>query len=135
MVGSISLPTDRVSFDSAMVTIMSEHAMLRRLATMGSNKEGFTVDDAISLADAVAAHEQTEARLFELPFLPRIPDSVISTGARVRKLSLDVTSEKNARRLDASTVFAEALLAHVAAEDAWLVHEKELRHERLLKSI
>ena len=138
MIGNIPLPTDRASFDSAISTILSEHATLRGLAAAASNENSFSTDDVMSLVDAVGAHEGAEARLFGLPFLTRTPESVISTGARTHQLCLDYTSE-NARHPGASAaaaaLFADALLTHLTAEEAWLAHEKELHHERLLRSI
>lgn len=138
MIGNSPLPTDRASFDSAIGAIFSEHATLRHLATGAAEGSDFSAADAISLVDAMTAHERTEARLFELPFLTRTPKSVISTGARAHQLSLDYTSRMHSGHPDSSaaaTLFGKALLAHLAAEEAWLAHEKELHHERLLNSI
>lgn len=138
MIGNIPMPTDRASFDSAIATVLSEHATLRHLAAMASEGANFSADDALSLANAVTSHEHAEDRLFELPFLTRTPASVISTGARLHHICVDYTSGKNSRHPNsrtAATLLSDALLAHIAAEEVWLAHEKELHHERLLKSI
>lgn len=126
-------PTDRVSFDSAMAAILSEHATLKRLAAAAAKRPGFSTDDAMSLADAMTAHESTEARLFALPFLTRPPKSVTSTAAHAHQRCVDYTSG-NFHLPDpsaAAALFVDALLAHLAAEEAWLASEKKHQHERL----
>lgn len=126
-------PTDRASFDKAMAAILSDHATLRHLAVAASKRSGFSADDALSLADAMAAHESAEARLFDLPFLTRTPESVTATATRAHQLCLDYTSG-NFRLPDpsaAAALFVDALLAHLAAEEAWLAHEREHQNERL----
>jgi hypothetical protein len=137
MTASTLSPTDRASFDGAMAAVLSEHATLRRLAVAVSKRPGFRSDDAMSLADAVTSHESTEARLFALPFLTRPPKSVTATAAQARRRCLDYTSG-NFSLPDpsaAAALFVDALLAHLAAEEAWLAHEKEHHHERLLNAI
>lgn len=126
-------PTNRAEFDSAMAAILAEHAMLRRLATVASRHPGTSADDAMSLADAMSSHENTEARLFALPFLTRPPKSVTVSGTRARQRCRDYMSG-NFSLPDpgaAAALFVDALLAHLAAEEAWLAHEKEHQHERL----
>ncbi len=73
MTASTRSPATRAEFDGAMTAILSEHATLRRLAAAASRRPDFSTDDALSLADAMSAHESTEARLFALPFLTRPP--------------------------------------------------------------
>lgn len=137
MTASTLTPTDRASFDSAMAAVLAEHATLRRLAAAVSKHPDFSSDDTMSLADAVASHEDVEARLFALPFLTRPPKSVTATAAQARQKCLDYTSG-NFRVPSAgaaAALFADALLAHLAAEEAWLAREKELYHQRLLANI
>jgi hypothetical protein len=127
-------PTDRASFNGAMTAVLSDHATLRRLAVAASKRSGFSTDDAMSLAEAMAAHESAEARLFALPFLTRPPETVTSTAARARRRCLEYTSG-NFYLPDPSAgaaLFVDALVAHLAAEEAWLAHEKEHQNERLL---
>ena len=136
MTASIHSPTDRASFDAAMNGVRSDHAMLRRLAA-GATKRGFPTDDAMSLAEAMSAHESAEARLFALPFLTRPPETVTSSAARARRRCIEYTSG-DFRLPDPSAAaaqFVDALLAHLAVEDAWLVQESEHHKERLLNSI
>ena len=125
-------PTDRASFNGAMTAVLSDHATLRRLATVAS-KRGFLADDAMSLAEAMVTHESTEARLFALPFITRPPETVTATAARARRRCLEYTSG-DFRLPDpsaAAAVFVDALLAHLAAEEAWFAHEEEHEKERL----
>ncbi len=130
-------PTDRASFDSAITAVLAEHTTLRRLAIAATKQSGFSADDTMSLADAMTAHESIEARLFALPFLTRPPESVTSTGAQARRRCLDYTSGnfRLPNPSDAAALFVDALLAHLAAEEAWLAHEEEDHHERLLHAI
>ncbi len=126
-------PTDRASFNRAMTDIRSEHATLRRLAAATTRPSRFSADAAMSLADAMTAHENTEARLFALPFLTRPPKTVTATAARAHQRCHEYTSG-NFRLPDphtAAALFVEALLAHLAAEEAWLAHEEEHQNERL----
>jgi hypothetical protein len=125
MTASTNSPATRAEFDSAMTAILSEHATLRRLAAAASRRPGFSTDDALSLADAMSAHESTEARLFSLPFLTRPPKSVTSTGARARQRCLDYTSG-NFSLPDASAaaaLFVDALVTHLATKCAVSWHD------------
>jgi hypothetical protein len=136
MTANTTFPADRASFDAAITDVLADHAVLRHLAAETS-RSGFAADDAISLADAMISHEITEARLFALPFVTSPPKTVTSTAARARRRCIEYTSgdfrlpTPNA----AAALFVEALLAHLAAEDAWLAHESEHQHERMLESI
>jgi hypothetical protein len=126
-------PGNRAEFDSAMADILAEHATLRHLAAAASGRHGSSADSAMSLADAMASHERTEARLFALPFLTRPPKAVTVTGARAHQRCMDYTSG-NFSLPDpgaAAGVFVDALLAHLAAEEAWFAQDKEHQHERL----
>lgn len=128
---------DRVSFDSAMAAVLSEHTTLRHLAVAASRRTGSSADDTMSLVAAMTSHEVAEARLFALPFLTRTPKTVTTTAARARRRCTEYVSgefhlpDPGA----ASGLFVDALLAHLAAEEAWLAHEKEQKHERLLTAI
>jgi hypothetical protein len=127
-------PADRAAFNEALASIRADHAVLRDLATAASRRsQGFSADDTMSLADAMLAHESAEARLFELPFVTRPPDSVTSTAARARQRCLEYKSGTY-RLPDASAaagVFIDALLTHLAVEDTWLANEDEHQKERL----
>ena len=126
-------PADRAAFNSAMAAVLAEHATLRRLAGIATRRAHFCADDAMSLADAMDAHESTEARLFALPFVTRPPESVITTAVRARQRCHEYTSG-NYRLPESSAaaaLFIDALLAHLAAEEAWLAHEDEHQNERL----
>ena len=126
-------PTDRASFNSALSAIHAEHTTLRHLAAAAATRSSHSTDDAMSLADAMAAHERTEAGLFALPFVTQPPKSVTATGAQARQRCLDYTSGKVLSKDPnaAAAHFIGALLAHLDAEEAWLAHEKEYQHERL----
>lgn len=126
-------PADRAAFDAAMAAIRSDHATMRRLAIAASRKPGFAADEAMSLADAMAVHERAEAQLFALPFVSHPPETVATTAARAQRRCKEYTSG-NFHLPDAgaaAALFVDALLAHLAAEEAWLAHEKEHQHERL----
>jgi hypothetical protein len=131
------IPTDRASFDRAMTEIRADHATLRHLATAVSEKPRASADNVMSLVDAMAAHESAETRLFALPFLTRPPETVTATGTQARRRCIAYRS--GALRVDdpaaAATLVVDALLAHLAVEDAWLAQEEEQHHQRLLKSI
>lgn len=126
-------PADRAAFNDAITSIRADHAVLRDLATAASRRPGFSADDTLSLADAMLAHESTEARLFALPFVTRPPDSVTATAARARQRCLEYKT--GTYRLPtpsaAAGVFIDALLTHLAVEDTWLAHEDEHQKERL----
>lgn len=126
-------PNDRASFNSALSAILAEHVTLRHLAAAVATRSSHSADDAMSLADAMAAHERSEAVLFDLPFVTRPPKAVITTGASAGQRCREFTSGKF-RSQDASlaaTKFVEALLAHLDAEEAWLAEEEAHQHERL----
>ncbi|MDP1651415.1 MAG: hypothetical protein Q8L56_01710 [Rhodocyclaceae bacterium] len=127
-------PTDRASFNGAMTAVLADHATLRRLAVVASKRSGLSADDVLSMSEVMAAHEITEARLFDLPFLTRTPKTVTSTAARARRRCLEYTSgnfhlpDSNA----AAALFIEALLAHLAVEEAWFAKEQEHQKEHML---
>lgn len=128
-------PGDRASFDEALAAIDADHAMLRHLATVAaSERSDFSADDVLSLAEATARHENVEDRLFALPFLTRPTEIVVSTAARARQRRIEYTSGDfhlpDPRA--AAALFVDALLAHLAAEEAWLAREKEHQDERML---
>lgn len=130
-------PKDRVEFNSAMADIFAEHSAMRHLADCAARDAGYSADDMMSLADAMVAHERTEARLFALPFLARSPEEVGLTAAKARRRCIEYTSG-DYRPLDSNAAaarFIEALLTHLSAEEAWLTHEKQLKNERLWTSI
>ena len=126
-------PTDRTSFDSAMTAVYAEHATLRRLAAGASKQPGYSADDALSLADAMTAHESAEDGLFPLPFLTRPPRAVAATAAEARRRCDQYVSGdyRLANPGVAIALFVDALLAHLAVEEAWLADENEHQKERL----
>ncbi len=129
----VATPTDLTSFNGAMAAVLSDHATLRRLAVAAAKRPG-SADDALSLAEAMAAHERAEAGLFALPFVTQPPKTVTATAARARRRCLEYTSgdfhfpDPSAE----AALLVDALLAHLAAEEAWLAHEKEHQHDRQL---
>jgi hypothetical protein len=126
-------PADRAAFDAAMTAVRADHAVLRDLAVAATRHAPLSTDDTLSLADAMLAHESAETRLFSLPFVSAPPASVISTAARARKCCLEYTT--GTFRLPdphaAAALFIDALLTHLAVEDAWLDHESEHVQERM----
>jgi hypothetical protein len=126
-------PDDRASFNEAMTGILSDHAMLRHLAAATTAHHGTSTDEAMSLAAAMETHEKTEARLFALPFVTRPPEIVTTTAARAHQRCMEFTTGTyhlpDARA--AAALFVDALLAHLAAEEAWLRHEDEHQKDRL----
>ncbi len=126
-------PADRAAFNDALASIRADHAVLRDLAKAASLHVGSMADDAMSLADAMIAHESAEARLFALPFVSNPPETVLSTAARARRRCIEYTSGSfhvpDAHA--AAALFIDALLAHLAVEDAWLAREDEHQKERL----
>jgi hypothetical protein len=126
-------PNDRASFNEAMAGILSDHAMLRHLAAATTVHHGTSTDEAMSLAAAMEAHEKTEARLFALPFVTRPPEIVTTTAARAHLRCMEFTTGTyhlpDVRA--AAALFVDALLAHLAAEEAWLRHEDEHQKDRL----
>lgn len=132
-----TMPKDRVEFNSAIADIFAEHAAMRHLADCAARDAGYSADDMMSLADAMIAHERTEARLFALPFLARSPEEVGLTAAKAHRCCIEYTSG-NYRSTNsdvAAARFIEALLTHLSTEEAWLAHEKQLKNERLWTSI
>ena len=130
-------PADRAAFDRALGQIRADHAALRHLAVAVCRRPGRSADNALSLVDAVTAHENAEARLFALPFLTRPPATVTASAARARRRCLEYStaSDRLPNASAAAAVFADALLVHLAVEDAWLAEEAKQHHERLLQSI
>jgi hypothetical protein len=126
-------PNDRASFNEALAGILSDHETLRRLAAATSSHQGNVTDEAMSLVEALDTHERTEARLFALPLITRPPEIVISTAARAHQRSMEFATGTyhlpDTRAAVAS--FVDALLAHLAAEEAWLTHEDERQKKRL----
>lgn len=125
---------DRASFEEALAAVYADHAKLRRLAVAASRRSDFSADDVMSLAEAMTEHERIEDRLFAPPFLTRPPEIVVSTAARARQRCLEYTSG-NFHLPDpraAAALFVDALLGHLAAEEAWLAREKEHQDERML---
>ncbi len=137
MIANSPSPTDRASFNRAITDVRTDHATLRRLAVAVSKCPGNSTDNALSLVDAMIAHESAEACLFALPFLTRPPAIVVSTAVRARRRCVEYRS--GTLRLPnpgaAAALLVDALLAHLAVEDAWLAHEEEHHHERLLNAI
>lgn len=133
MASQFPTPTDRASFDGALSAVLADHAMLRRLAESVARPSGFSADATLSLA----AHEAAEAALFALPFLTRTPAEVTSSAARARRRCKEYTAGNFGLPNPGATaaLFVDALLAHLDAEEAWLAHERELRHERLMTAI
>lgn len=137
MIANIPTPTDRASFNGALSAILSDHATLRHLADCAVRGSGYSADDTLSLADALAAHEKAEATLFSLPFLTRTPEEVTSSAARAHRRCKEYTSGNfDQPNPDAAAeLFIDALLAHLAVEEAWLAREKKRKYERLWTSI
>jgi hypothetical protein len=126
-------PTDRAAFNKAIAAIRSDHNMLRSMALSATSKGAISADDAMSLVEAMNTHESAEARLFDLPFVSRPPDTVTSTAARARRRGGEYKSgtyslpDANA----AAALFIDALLTHLAVEDAWLNEEDGHQQERM----
>lgn len=126
-------PADRQAFNRAMAAIRADHEMLRSLATTATSKGLVSADDALSLVEAMNTHESAERRLFELPFVSRPPASVISTAERASLRGSEYRSGNyhlpDARA--AAGLFIDALLAHLAVEDAWLDEEDRHQQDRM----
>lgn len=137
MIANTPIPNDRASFNGALAALRAEHATMRRLAACAARGAGFSTDDTLSLADAMLAHERTEAGLFALPFLSRTPPAVTASAARARQRCLEYTSgDFRLPEADvAAALFVEALLAHLTAEESWLAQEKAAKNERLWTAI
>lgn len=132
MDANLPTPTDRPSFNAALADVLADHATMRRLATTATqNPKAISADAMMSIADIMAAHELVEARLFATPFLTRTPESVLSTTTQVRMRCRDFLTG-NHRLPDTNTsaaLFVEALLAHIAAEEAWFAREQQYRKD------
>lgn len=126
-------PADREAFNKAMAAIRADHDMLRSLATTATSKGTVSADDAMSLVEAMNTHESAERRLFDLPFVSHPPASVMSTAERARLRGSEYRSGTyhlpDARA--AAALFIDALLAHLAVEDAWLDEEDQHQQDRL----
>jgi hypothetical protein len=132
MNANLPTPTDRPSFNAALADVLADHATMRRLATTATlHPEAISADAIMSIADIMAAHELVEARLFATPFLTRTPPSVLSTTTQVRMRCRDfLTGNHHLPDTNASAaLFVEALLAHIAAEEAWFAREQQYRKE------
>lgn len=127
------VPTERSSFTQAIAAVRAEHTVLRHLAEIVTERSVFSADDALSLAEAVEDHERSEAALFALPFLSGPPEIVTATAARSHKRCREYLSGDFAAAdaCSAATLFVEALLSHIAAEEAWLAGEETHQKERL----
>jgi hypothetical protein len=115
---------DRAAFEKVMADIRADHAMLRILAAAVSRPGNHSGDDAMSLAEAVLAHENVEARLFALPFVSPPPATVESTGGRAR-LRCQQYMSGNFNLPDANAaaaLFVAALLALIASVLAFPFH-------------
>lgn len=126
-------PTDRTTFNQAIASIRADHAVLRELAMAVSRHSKTSADDTLSLVDAMLAHESAEARLFDLPFVTRPPASVASSAERARRRCVEYMTGtyELPDATAAAGIFVDALLTHLAVEDAWLAHEEEHQHDRL----
>ncbi len=132
-----TIPTDRASFNSALAAIHADHATMRHLADVAASQPELCPDVTLSLVDAMAAHERNEAGLFALPFLTRTPEAVITSAAGARRRCQEYTDGNFSHRDTnaAATLFVEALLAHLDAEEVWLAREKAQKNERLWTAI
>lgn len=133
MTNDIPTPSDRPSFNRAMAEVLHDHATLRHLAEVADRAPDLCTDVALSMADVMVGHERAEARLFELPFMTRTPERVSSTAARARRSCIEYTSGDcdHAGSNLAAARFIDALLDHLAAEEAWFDQERERRNEYL----
>jgi len=128
----MSIPNDRAAFNAALAEIHHDHATMRDLAELAI-RSGFPTDETLSLAELVTQHERAEARLFALPFVTIPPESVTASAARAHRHCMEY-STGNYRLPDrgvAAALFVDTLLAHLAAEDAWLAREDAHQKERL----
>lgn len=132
-----ALPHDRPAFNSAIGALLSEHKTLRQLAATVSSQTAASAEAAVSLIEAMAAHEQTEAGLFALPFVTRTPKTVTATAARAQQLCAEyITAKSRQTNADAAAArFAAALLEHLSAEEVWLADERAQKQQRLWTSI
>jgi hypothetical protein len=127
------VPQDGVAIDEAIAQLRGQHATLRSVATLAT-REGLSTDTILSLADAVKVHELDEAVLFETPLLTGTPKLVRTTAERVRRHCSDYTAGGHGMvsREASAARFVDALLAHIAAEEAWLERECEHRREHMM---
>lgn len=130
-------PNDRAAFNNALATLHAEHATMRHLAACALRQPELCTDATLSLVDAMTAHERTEATLFALPFLTRMPEAVSISAVRAHRRGQEYTAGEGARTgpNSAAALFIEALLAHLATEEDWLAYEKAQKIERLWTSI
>lgn len=133
MINDTPTPSDRSSFNHAMAEVLHGHATLRQLAKVADRVPDLRTDIALSMADVMISHERTEARLFALPFMTITPITVTSTAARARRRCIEYTSGDYILPSSnfAAAQFIDALMAHLAAEEAWFDHEMEHRKEYL----
>ena len=126
-------PHDGAAFDAALAKLRTQHATLRSVATL-TIRERLSTDAVLSLADAVKVHELNEAVLFETPFLTRMPRLVRATAERLQRCSSEYTSNNHglASHTASAARFVDALLTHIAAEEAWLRRESAHRTEHRL---
>lgn len=126
-------PHDRAAFDAALAAVLAQHATLRAIASL-TDREKFAADAVLSLADAVKAHEKHESVLFETPFLTNTPMLVRTTARRVERCCSEYATSRHGLTSPtaAAARFVDALLAHLAAEEAWLKHESEHRKAHML---
>ena len=126
-------PADREAFNKAMAAIRADHEMLRGLATAMTSKGIVSADDALSLVEAMNTHESAERRLYDLPFVSRPWASVLSSAERAQLRGREYRSGTyqlpDARA--AAALFIDALLSHLAVEDAWLDEEDQHQQERV----
>jgi hypothetical protein len=126
-------PADREAFNKAMAAIRADHEMLRSLATAMTSKGTVTADDALSLVEAMNTHESAERRLYDFPFVSRPWASVVSSAERAQQRGSEYRSGtyKLPDARAAAALFIDALLSHLAVEDAWLDEEDQHQQERL----
>lgn len=129
----IPTPADRPAFNRALAEVLHDHATLRHLAEVADREPALCADIALSMADVMIGHERTESRLFELPFITKTPKAVTSTAAMARRRCIEYTAG-DCTLADSKRAAAQligAVMAHLAAEEAWFDHEKERRKEYL----
>lgn len=133
MIPHTQTPVDRAALSEIVAEVRSDHIVLRHLAENVTERSVFSADDALSLADAMVAHERAEARLFTLPDMSQPPELVKFTAEQSHRRREEFVAG-TFERTDARTAarrFVDALLAHLAAEEAWLFRERLPRHEGL----
>jgi hypothetical protein len=133
MTPETAIPTDRASFSRALAAVRAEHVLLRRLVKTVIERADYSADETLSLVEAASTHERKEATLFSLPFLGR-PSEAVTRSAALSHRRCDEYVSGDADLPSARTaaaLFVEALLCHIAAEEAWLAREDEGQKERL----